>query len=382
MNPVLDSRRLCPQLFSFQRGSSVRRPGFTLVELLVVIAIISLLIALLLPAVQAAREAARRTLCANNLKQIGLAVLNHHDSAGHFAITQTASGSSDGSGGCGAGFYSWHVRILPFLEQQPLHDAIDFSINMSDGCSSGAPISNTHPNAIAAATRISTFLCSSDSDTGNNEEVMGTANPGSDNYAANAGWPSLATGYDGERATPGKYNGLISIENPKKHIVWHPRAGIRIRDVRDGLSNTAAVAERLIQTGVTQSQILNSEDTTKSYHLTAVPRTLTMMVQRCDSSRTHADVAMSAYLGRAWISGWTRTGPTYMHLKPPNTNNCHFTLNDDSGDVVITPSSHHPGGVNLVMADGHVRFIQDSIDLQIWWAMGTRNGDDLVDEAE
>ena len=79
MNPVLDSRRLCPQLFSFQRGSSARRPGFTLVELLVVIAIISLLIALLLPAVQAAREAARRTLCATNLNQIGLAVLNHHD---------------------------------------------------------------------------------------------------------------------------------------------------------------------------------------------------------------------------------------------------------------------------------------------------------------
>ena len=359
-----------------------RVPGFTLVELLVVIAIIGVLIALLLPAVQAAREAARRMQCANNLKQIGLALLNHHDSAGHFAITQTGSGPPDGSGGCLEGYFSWHVRILPFLDQQPLHDAIDFSVNMSDECSSGAPISNTHPNATAAATPIATFLCSSDVDTGNNEEVMGTANPGSDNYAANAGWPSLATGYDGERATPGDYNGLISIENPNQQIAWHPRAGIRIRDVRDGLSNTAAVSERLIQTGVTQSQILGSEETKKSYHITANPRTLSMMAQRCDASLTHADVAMSAYLGRAWISGWTRTGPTYMHLKPPNTNNCHFSHFDNSGDLMITPSSYHPGGVNIVMADGHVRFIQDSINMQTWWAMGTRNGDDLVDEDE
>ena len=364
------------------RFAMIFRKGFTLVELLVVIAIIGLLVGLLLPAVNAAREAARRTQCTNNLKQIGLALLNHHDTVGHFPVTQTGSGPRIGSGGCSEGYYSWQVRILPFIEEQALHDAIDFSANMSDEYSSGAPISATHPNAAVATTRIASLLCPSDDGSGSNQEVMGTADPGSDSYAANAGWPSLATGYDGERATPGKYNGLISIANPSLHIAWHPSSGIQIREVKDGLSKTAAVTERLIQTGVTQSQILNSEERRKSYHITANPRTLGMMAERCDSSLTHADVSMSAYLGRAWISGWARTGPTYMHLKPPNTNNCHFSHNDDSGDVVITPSSNHPGGVNVVMADGHVRFIQDSIDTKAWWAMGTRNGHEVVDESE
>ena len=355
-----------------------RTAAFTLVELLVVIAIIGLLVALLLPAVQAARESARRIECTNHLKQIGLGLHNHHDTSGRFPSSQTGSGEQLASGGCRPGFYSWRARILPYIEQQALHDAIDFSVNMSGNCTSGGPINAGHRNAPAAAAVVESFLCPSDGRTGNNAAVMGTANPASSNYTANAGWPSLATGYSGERPTPGRHNGLIGLENPGRPIAWHPPGGVRMHDVTDGLSHTAAVAEHLIQSGNRQSEILDSPETMKSYHITGNPRTLAQMVQRCSAASTHADIAMSAYLGRAWISGWSRTGATYMHVKTPNTNNCHFGLDDDSGDVLITPSSHHPGGVQLLMGDGHVVFVSDNVDAHVWWAAGSRDGDETV----
>jgi prepilin-type processing-associated H-X9-DG protein len=331
--------------------------------------------------VQAAREAARRTECQNNLKQMGLAFMNHHDTLGHFPVTQLGSGAPDGSGGCGAGFYSWHARILPFIEQQTLFDTINFKVNMADTCNSGQSglISASHRNATAAATVVKTFLCPSDGQTGSNAEVMGSANPASDNYAANAGWPSLATGYRGERPTPGTYNGLISLENPAAPAPWHPRRPIRIEHVTDGLSHTAAVAERLIQSGRTQAEILGSPQTLKSYHVTEVPRTLEKMAERCNPTYTHADVARSAYLGRAWISGWSATAPTYLHLKTPNTNNCHFSASHSGGDFSATASSNHPGGVNVLMGDGHVVFISNVIEPRAWWAMGSRDAGDSVD---
>jgi prepilin-type N-terminal cleavage/methylation domain-containing protein/prepilin-type processing-associated H-X9-DG protein len=353
--------------------------AFTLVELLVVIAIIGILIALLLPAVQAARAAARRTECKNNLKQIGLALHNHHDAVGYLPMTQTGSGPASGATDCGPGYYSWVSRILPYLEEQALYDSIDFSVNMSDACASGAPLSDSHPNAVAAATPIGVLRCPSDDGAESNALVMGSANPASDSYAANAGWPTRASGFDGERPTPGKYNGLISLENPGADVPWHPRSGIRFGDVTDGLSHTAAVAERLVQSANSQSEILSAPATVKSYHVTGSVRTLANMASRCDSSLTHADVAMSAYIGRAWISGWSRTGPTYMHLKTPNTTNCHFVLSEDNGDLAFTPSSNHPGGVHVLMGDGHVVFVDDAIEPLVWWAVGSRNGEDRVE---
>ena len=109
-----------------------RRNGFTLVELLVVIAIIGILISLLLPAIQAARESARRMTCSNNLKQIGLALQNHLNAIGHTPITQTGPGQSDGNGGYNGGLFSWHARILPYMEYKKLHDQINFRITMAD----------------------------------------------------------------------------------------------------------------------------------------------------------------------------------------------------------------------------------------------------------
>ena len=354
-----------------------RDRGFTLVELLVVIAIIGILVAMLLPAVQAAREAARKTQCKNNLKQMGIALHSHHDAVGYFPVSQTASGAKSG-GDCQAGYFSWHARVLPYLGETALYDSIDFDVNMSSSCDSGAPLEATHPNAQAASTVVTTFLCPSDGYTGDNGIVMGSANPASDNYAANAGWPTRATGIDGERDAPGDYNGFISLENPGEYVDWHPQGGVRLKHITDGTSHTAAIAERLIQSESSQDGILHSPETVKSYHVTGAARTLGNMSRRCDASLTHPDIGLSAYVGRAWISGWSRTGPTYMHLKTPNTNNCHFVLAGDNGDLAFAPSSNHVGGVFVLMADGHVVFVDDAIEARVWWAIGSRNGQEHV----
>jgi prepilin-type processing-associated H-X9-DG protein len=149
--------------------------------------------------------------------------------------------------------------------------------------------------------------------------------------------------------------------------------------VTDGLSHTAAVAERLIQSGTNQREILDSPQALKSYHVTEIPRTLEKMAERCDPANSHADLARSAYVGRAWISGWSATAPTYLHLKTPNTNHCHFSASHSGGDFSVTASSHHPGGVNVLMGDGHVVFTPDGIEPRVWWALGSRDAGDTAD---
>jgi prepilin-type processing-associated H-X9-DG protein len=212
---------------------------------------------------------------------------------------------------------------------------------------------------------------------------MGSANPGPSNYAANAGWPSYATGFHGERTYPGKYNGLITLANadPTVHVDWHPHRGIRAKDVTDGLSHTAAVAERLIQRGNSIAEIEASDRRVQSFHLSETPRTLDQMVT-ASLVNPHTDVIFSAYQGRAWISGWTVTGPTYMHVFTPNTLNMHFDGGETTGDNLVTPSSNHNDGVNVLMADGHVRFVLDDINLHTWWTMGSRNDGRIFDDPQ
>ena len=370
-------------------GIVERRRAFTLVELLVVIAIIAMLVALLLPAVQAAREAARRTQCTNNMRQLGLALQNHHDTVGYFPISElgsapddnvrlasfSESGSSPTNSGAG-GFYSWHTRVLPYIEEQGLYDSIDFGVSMSATANPGndGVLTKDHPNAIAASTSVSSFLCPSDSPQ-SNEAVMGLATA-SDNYAGNAGWPSMATGYGDERSIPGRYNGLISLMNPGTEHESLARQPVRIRNVTDGLSKTAAIAERLIQFGQSRDEILNSPAELQSFHVTPAPRSLGQMASKCDATQTHADVGNSAFIGRAWISGWSPTAATYQHLKSPNTNHCHFGSDHAGGQFAVTPTSGHNGGVNVAFGDGHVEFVTDDVEASVWWAMGSRNGSD------
>lgn len=344
--------------------------GFTLVELLVVIAIIGVLIGLLLPAVQAAREAARRMQCANNLKQLALAVHNHESATKKFPVNQIGPGTSNGQGGYRTGYFSWIVPLLPYFEQGPLHSQFDLTINNGDA--NGYKVSSTHPHAKAVAARIDTLLCPSDTPNFSNDLVLGTANPAPSSYAGNAGWPSYASGFTGERSTPGTFNGVISLQHPSVNVVWHSRSGMGFRDVTDGTSNTAIVSERLIQTGNSAQQIRDGDKRLRSLHVVERFEPLPNIVQQMSSSHVH--IFESAHIGRSWASGMALIAPTYMHVQVPNGLIGHYATSQDQGDFVVTASSRHSGGgANLALVDGSVRFVSSTVPQEIWWAYGSRN---------
>lgn len=360
-----------------------KREAFTLIELLVVIAIIAVLISLLLPAVQSAREAARRVQCVNNLKQIGLALHNYQDANGVFPMTTTAAGTGPG-GVCTSGLFSWHAAILPQLEQTAAANALNFSIGSTDNCGRGnlydlATISATHPNATVARTIITTYLCPSD--TFELPDTMGSARPAPQNYAGNAGWtPDTSGPQAGSRI--GKHNGFIGLVNPVRRIDWHT-GPVGIQQITDGTSNTAAVAERRIARSTTTATSLSARfvepKQTSSFCAgsSGTSRTLGAWIPLCNSI-TSADPAWTVYHGRSWLSGWSRSGTIYMHVMPVNERNCHLYGGEDDGNNLITSSSMHPGGVNVLFGDGSVRFLKSTVNNAVWWAIGSRNGGEVL----
>ncbi len=342
--------------------------GFTLVELLVVIAIIGVLMGLLLPAVQMAREASRRATCSNNLRQLGLAVFNYESARRKLPVNQLGPGAAKSGGGYQSGYYSWLVPLLPYLEQTNVYDRFDRSIHNGDG--NGHRISTAHPNALAAATVINTFLCPSD--TPGNNSVMGTSNPASSSYAGNAGWPTYSTGVTGERATPGRYNGAIPVVDPATPRVWHGSPNLSWQDFTDGSSNTALIAERLIQTATSAATVNAGDQRLKSHHVLERFETLEQTVASLTSSHTH--VFQSSHIGRSWSSGWAFAGPVYYHVVSPNGKIGHYSSTPAYGDIfLITSSSRHPGGANMALADGSTRFVSDEVTPVVWWAAGGRN---------
>lgn len=368
-----------------RRNARARRGAFTLVELLVVIAVIGILVSLLLPAVQMVREAARRTECQNNLKQLALAIHNHHDVFRSYPVNQVGPGKPVPGGGISQGYYSWYVWILPWVEQQTVQDRLDLRINMSSNVTPGGGhnpaivlVDASHPNAAAAGTLIDTFLCPSDPKEHDSGTMFGSARLAPASYTANAGWPSLSTGIGGGRPVPGDYNGVIPIEHPSQAVSWHPSRQRSSAAVLDGLSNTCLLAERMVQAGTTIEDVRRYDRRLLSYHLASVARTQEELEYRCDPERTHPDEMFSAWLGRAWVLGWSLAGNMHMHVRTPNSVSGHFSsAAAGRGDFLLNPNSRHPGGINMALADGSVRFVADSISSQVWWGLGSADGAEI-----
>lgn len=309
--------------------------AFTLVELLVVIAIISVLIALLLPAVQQAREAARSTHCRNNLKQLGLALQNYHASFNRFPC-----GQQDGGFPPTDKTFSAFCQLLPYLEQAEVHARIDFSIGVSD------PL-----NDVPRSVEIPGLRCPSD-DTSNLSGLGGALN-----YMANKGNGIIWQAPTGENAGFPEQNGVMFYQSR-----------VRMADVVDGSSNTAAFSERILSDG-NNSVVSPVADV---FFSPASPSNQEEAISICDALDIN-DLAnqFPFFTGAPWMSGHH----TYLHVNVPNTRTCGFFLIERAN---FPPSSHHIGGVHLSMVDGSVRFVNDAIELSVWRAAGSRDGGEVV----
>ena len=337
-----------------------RNRAFTLIELLVVIAIIAVLIALLLPAVQQAREAARRTQCANNIKQMGLAVHNYMD-------VYSSLPPSGISGWLPSGAYYWqtwslNARILPFLERGAKYDAVNFE-----------QTANAAANTTVRLWLGMTFVCPSD-------PIGAAKRTDTDNvcYGFNRGdwyvWGGLGTNY------------------PAPASPFYPNSSVKVRDVFDGMSKTLMIAD--VKTKFNGVRFCQNP--------TYVPVTSTPAPLPTDSSDSipayYSCLAGGNYqqLHTEWHAGdvfhtgftttWTpnrATGGQFSTGERFADMDC--TLGSERTNMPVfsatTARSFHPGGVNVGLLDGSVRFISDNIDGYVWRAMSTIAGNDLTNAA-
>jgi prepilin-type N-terminal cleavage/methylation domain-containing protein/prepilin-type processing-associated H-X9-DG protein len=294
------------------------RRGFTLIELLVVIAIIAALIGLLLPAVQKVREAAARMSCTNNLKQIGLALQNYHDSQRAFPVGYN-SGADAGGNDTGPG-WGWAAYLLPQMEQDNLYKQITFTL----------PIEHS-ANAAARVQVLKTYLCPAD--TPPQSINVGPRDPGTGQLLS-----TVCT------VAPANYIGSFGVGEPGvdgEGVFFRGRA-IRIGDIIDGTGSTLMVGERSFRYSeatwvgaVTGS----NQGATPGSPLPVVPE--------------NASNYVLGHAGEMW------DGPR----RPYEIN--HY-------------SSNHSQGVNFVFADGHVRFLTGSTDYASFKALATRAGGETI----
>jgi prepilin-type N-terminal cleavage/methylation domain-containing protein/prepilin-type processing-associated H-X9-DG protein len=395
-----------------------KRRGFTLIELLVVIAIIAVLIALLLPAVQSAREAARRAQCTNNLKQIGLAFHNYESANGAFPPMDIIYGLGPGGTNTGQA-YSALARMLPFMEQTQIYNAINFSMGPrwgGGGGDIGASWNGSTAdgdkwsviNASATANQINSFLCPSDTDLANLTVYKFIPNGpgqyvGRHNYPINGGVNPFTS------ASGGAVNGMAYIPSfsaavndiygigsakpnempggPVPFLQGLSADGpVRIASVTDGTSNSAAFGEWIRGDGllpkVSWVTTPNAHDglghiyqtPSNSTDLIGVPNRDFQLAQICEQT-TQQDYT---WKGDWWIGDQF----SYMHTQTPNRKSCWYS--DVGGRPyeavanIVTASSRHPGGANICFGDGSVKFVKNSVNPMAWQAVGTINRGEVV----
>jgi prepilin-type N-terminal cleavage/methylation domain-containing protein len=368
---------------------SLTRPAFTLVELLVVIAIIGILIALLLPAVQAAREAARRSQCTNNLKQMGVALLNYHDVFGRFPFRSRTRGQNGElwpgqqnappvqtqDGYCGSNF----LRMLPYIEQKPLYDQFDLRYDLQDTNNGGWP--NVPLGTAQAVSQgnypwwsiVPAYLCPSVAgmkQNGNNP--VGSGNWAYNDYAVCLGAASAGCNPGCQFGGGGVLTGYIPVSPyPQQNWTgwfgdtgtgwqndtWNPpnnsfgsngvfaqgSYAAAIQEILDGSSNTMAIGE--------SPRWCNSQNLNNGWYNTSTGMYFTKAPVNFPTCMNEKDVNGILILN-SWSpwSNWWNDASSGWGLK-----------------------SKHPGGAGVVFSDGSTHFLADGINYEVYQRLGVRN---------
>ena len=336
------------------------KPAFTLVELLVVIAIIGILVGLLLPAVQAAREAARRMSCSNNLKQIGLAIHNYESSHGRIPIGW--NGFNDPIQGT-TFRWSYLAGLLPYMEQNNTYQNINLSLTLYPP-GGGQPPRAEHQAIIA--TIVPTFLCPSD----RSEPITdgsGVIGPAPTNYVANFG---SGLNNPADASDDGQMD--LRADGPFSSQAWR-----RFAEVTDGLSNTVAVSESLL--GMGGADIPTGQPADARFYMALVVPPTMVNVTNCSNRVPGGVNRFVASRGRLW-AGQAYENTSYNHFFPPNTElyDCYFWV----AAGFKAARSNHPAGVQTGLLDGSVRFTSETVDLNLWRAVATRAGGEVIDASK
>lgn len=317
------------------------RTAFTLVELLVVIAIIGVLVGLLLPAVQAAREAARRMQCSNNLKQLALAAHNYESTFQKFP--DPASDSLYG--------YSAQAKLLPYIEQGNLGELIDYSRPLLTGAANN-PDLNTGLEPLVGQS-LSVFLCPSDP--GNVYYVDKDIRWAGLNYMVNAG-PGAGMSYCSRSDTDGMF--------------WRG-SNVKFSDITDGTSNTILLAETLFG--------MRGDDTTSLVDHRRQIKRVSGGGPCAVPAESLVTRSATRYEGRR-AGQWVRniTYHTFINgFFPPNADEPDVSHH---GECVSGSRSQHPSGVNLALADGSVRLVAETIDLDTWRLLHNRRDGQVLSD--